>query len=98
MTYRHTVTVTNLKYYRCTGLGNATYKLWTRVVTIPMADYGERNTITPTAKSDSEANKPPADQIETPCGGPNANHLMWDMYLLQMQFSVTLSTMITSCT
>jgi hypothetical protein len=43
--YKNKGTITSLKYYRQIGLENTIYKLWTRMVTIALTDFGERNQI-----------------------------------------------------
>jgi hypothetical protein len=43
--YKHKGSITNLCYYRRIGLESTIYKLWTRMVTIAVTDYGERNAV-----------------------------------------------------
>jgi hypothetical protein len=62
--YKNKGTITNLKYYRQIGLEDTIYKLWTRMVTIALSDFGERHGIHSNTQADFRAKRTTSQQIE----------------------------------
>jgi len=62
--YKNKGSITQLQQYRRIGLENTMYKLWTRMVTIALADYGERNQIHSISQGGFRAKRMTAHQIE----------------------------------
>jgi len=62
--YKNKGSITNLKYYRQIGLENTIYKLWTRMVTIALTDFGERHQIHSVTQAGFRTKRMTAHQIE----------------------------------
>jgi exonuclease III len=63
--YKNKGSPLQLQQYRRIGLENTLYKLWTRLVTISMADYAERCNILSSTQAGFRGRRSTADQLET---------------------------------
>jgi ribonuclease HI len=91
--YKNKGSITDLKYFRQIGLENTVYKLWTRMVTIALSDYGERQQIHSNSQAGFRAKRMTAHQIELMIMSlEDAQQQRQNMYLLQIDFSEAFDT------
>jgi hypothetical protein len=91
--YKHKGSITNLRYYRRIGLENTIYKLWTRMVTIAMTDYGERNAVHSHSQAGFRSKRSTHEQVENLVMAlEDALMSKQDIYLLQVDFSEAFDT------
>eukprot|EP00882_Tetradesmus_deserticola_P013816 GHRQ01014673.1.p1 GENE.GHRQ01014673.1~~GHRQ01014673.1.p1 ORF type:complete len:453 (-),score=51.05 GHRQ01014673.1:440-1798(-) len=93
MLYKHKGRVTNLRYYRRIGLENTIYKLWTRMVTLAMTDYGERNAVHSHSQAGFRSKRSTHEQVENLVMAlEDAMLEKQDIHLLQVDFSEAFDT------
>jgi exonuclease III len=91
--YKHKGNITNLRYYRRIGLENTVYKLWTRMVTTAMTDYGERNAVHSHSQAGFRSKRSTHEQVENLVMAlEDALLTKQDIYLLQIDFSEAFDT------
>jgi exonuclease III/ribonuclease HI len=62
--YKHKGTPMQLQHYRRIGLENTMYKLWTRLITVCMADYAEHSNTLSNTQAGFRGRRSTADQLE----------------------------------